>query len=83
MELCSAGVRIPCRVQKRKMKNMLEKFLSVSVGSVAGFISTIMTGKVIEVIILSFLGGVVGWFGGKAAKWIDKKCKCLFHKKEK
>lgn len=64
------------------MKNMLEKILSVSFGSVTGLVSSIMTGKVMEVIILSFLGGVVGWFGGKAARWIDKKCRCLFKKKD-
>jgi hypothetical protein len=77
MELRSVGVRIPHRVQQMK-KQMHEKVLSVCFGSVTGLISAIMIDRIIEVLILSFLGGVVGWFGGRVARWLDKKAGCLF-----
>jgi hypothetical protein len=57
---------------------MFEKVCSVCTGSVTAFVSSLMIDKLLEVIILSFLGGVVGWFGGRAAKWMDKKFGCLF-----
>ena len=62
---------------------MHEKVLSILTGFLTGGITTILTDKIIDVLFMSFIGGVVGWFGGKTAKWIDKKCDGLFCKKQK
>jgi hypothetical protein len=69
-----------------KMKNMLEKILSISLGSITGMVGTVVLNNVLEVLVMGFLAGVVGWFGGKAARWINKKCNdCLkyFYTKKK
>jgi len=62
---------------------MQEKILSISFGSITGCISSIFTDKIIEVLVMTFLGGFLGWFGGKFARWIDKEFSRVFNKKLK
>jgi len=82
MELTIRGGSNPPPGSKVNVKEMYEKILSVCLGSFTGFVSAIVTDKLVDVLILSFIGGVIGWFGGRAARWIDKNCRCYFTKKE-
>jgi len=49
---------------------MNEKITSTGLGSVIGFVGGLTTDKIIEVIILSFIGGLMGAFGHFAFKLI-------------
>jgi len=62
------------------MKQMYEKILSISFGGIIGFFSGILTDRFVEVILMSLLGGIAGWYGGKIAKWIDVKCANILKK---
>ena len=67
----------------KKMKNIMhDNILSITLGALTACLSSMMFDKVMEMLILSFIGGIVGWIGGKIARWIDKKCECLFRKKK-
>jgi len=52
---------------------MKEKFVSIFSGAVLGLIGTITMERVVDVIIMSFIGGVAGALGHTFFKWIKKK----------
>lgn len=59
------------------MKN--DNLLSVTLGSCVGFIGSLTTDKLFEVIVLSFVGGLLGAAGGTL--WRHMKCKWPWLKK--
>lgn len=52
---------------------MNEKLTGTLFGSTIGMIGGLTTDKVIEVIVLSLLGGIMGAMGATLWKWIRKK----------
>lgn len=54
------------------MKN--DTLLSVTFGSCIGFIGSLSTDKIMEVMILSFIGGLIGAAGGTLWRCIKNKC---------
>jgi len=59
---------------------MLGKILSVIFGSSVGFIASLMNDKFFQALVLAFVGGFIGWWGGKFAKYVNEKYRCFFKK---
>jgi len=59
------------------MKN--DQLHGMTLGSCIGFVGGITTDKIVEVVILSFLGGILGAAGGTL--WRHLKCKWPLMKK--
>jgi len=55
------------------MKDMHERILSILSGSTIGFSVGVTTGKILETLLLSLLGGLAGAAGGKLWKVIAKR----------
>lgn len=49
---------------------MHEKLTGTVLGSAVGFIGGLTTDKIVEVIVLSLIGGVMGAIGASVWKWI-------------
>ena len=54
---------------------MFEKLLSISSGTAVGLADSLTNNNWMHVVIMSFVGGLIGWFGGQTAHWILIKIK--------
>lgn len=58
---------------------MHEKVLSILSGSSVGFVTGISTGKIVEAVVLSVVGGFLGALGGTLWRWMRR---CYLQQKE-
>ncbi|MBP8040338.1 MAG: hypothetical protein KAZ36_00335 [Bacteroidales bacterium] len=61
---------------------MREKLLSILSGSTIGFSFGVTSGKIIETVLLSIVGGLAGAAGGRLFKWLAQQYKNRKRKNE-